>query len=301
MLNFRAPNFRTLHSTALTALLMLTCMGQGQGTACSLTENNLPWKKVTNAIDTRKVLHDYDVALLIDSSHSMKYDYVPEEEFLETQSDIAPSTLPYRSGCAAASSIAIPSASRWEWCRAHTAELTKDSMSVLNHGPRLTVFGDRSIMYKDEVTSESVANVFKNVKPHGGTFAARALKQELNDYFQHRKVTNGRTKPLLIAMITDGSLSDVMSSRQVLVEATHKMNRSDEIAVVILKVGQDSKAPETIELLDNGLVSKYNAKFDIVEVRTFDELNSRGIGPVLADVMKEKRATREISYSGKSI
>lgn len=289
MFNLNASKLKTSGLNTIAAALSLGFFIQGTGIACTLTEYQRPFKQIASSIKTHRMLKEYDVALLIDSSHSMGYEYAPPEEFLETMSDVAPSK-PITSG---------HSSSRWEWCRAHTADLTKNSMEVLNHGPRLTVFGDHSIMYKDVVDEESVAKVFTKLRPKGGTYAARALNQELNGYFHNRKINGLKTKPLLIAMITDGSLSDLMSSRQALVNATKKMNRSDEIAVVILKVGEDPKAPETLDLLDNRLVSKYNAKFDIVEVKSFDELNDRGIAAVLADVMKERRDARVISYNAK--
>ncbi|MDZ4832337.1 MAG: hypothetical protein SGJ27_00915 [Candidatus Melainabacteria bacterium] len=291
MVKTNTPNFKSVASKSILTAAMFSFLTQGTGIACSLTERQLPWQDVTNKANTTKMLTDYDVALLIDSSHSMKYEYVPAEDFIETISDINPNI---NNG-----SRRTPSSSRWEWCRAHTAQLTKDSMSVLNHGPRLTVFGDHSIMYKDVVNSESVAKVFTRLKPHGGTFAAHALSEEMNTYFRNRKKQGAAAKPLLIAMITDGSLSDLWSSRRALVSATKKMNRSDEIAIVILKVGEDPKAPQQLEQLDNELVSKFNAKFDIVEVKSFDELNSKGIGPVLADIMREKREARVISYGPK--
>ncbi len=281
-INNKSSVSRTIAAATLLGLFM-----QNAGLACNLTEYPFPWHLVNNSVNSAKVLHDYDVALLIDSSHSMKYEYFPAQSFLEVASDINPGR-PITSS---------KGHSRWDWCRAHAAQLTKESLSVLNHGPRLTVFGDQSIMYKDVVNAASVSKVFSSMKPHGGTFAAKALSQEVNTYFENRKKTNGNTKPLLIAMITDGSLSDIMSSRNVLVNATKKMNRSDEIAVVILKVGEDPKAPPTLEMLDNKLVSKYDAKYDIVDVKSFDELNGRGIAPVLADVMREKRASRVISYN----
>ncbi len=289
MFYFNASKNKTSTFKSLAAALALGFLSQGTGFAATLTEYGRPFQKIASAVSTHKVLREYDVALLIDNSHSMGYQYAQPEEFLETVSDVSPAT-PITSGHAS---------SRWEWCRAHTADLTKNSISVLNHGPRLTVFGDHSIMYKDVVDEASVAKVFTKLKPHGGTYAARALNQELNGYFHNRKVNGANAKPLLIAMITDGSLSDLMSSRQALVNATKKMERSDEIAVVILKVGEDPKAPTTLDLLDNQLVSKYKAKYDIVEVKSFDELNDRGIGAVLAEVMKERREARVISYNTK--
>lgn len=246
--------------------------------------------------EARELMNKYDVVLLVDSSKSMGYSCsAAHDAFTEVvgggeqkgemvaAGDIASSMTDFLG------SIGFETddvSTRWEWCKARANELA-DAGKDNSNGLRLVTFGERAFVH-DNVDEEAIEKIFEKEKPRGGTFAARSLEKEFDNYFARRKA-EGRTKPLLLAIITDGSFGDQMSSRRALVKATEKMQSPDEILVTILKIGNDPKAPRFLNELDNELLTKHHAKYDIVEVAPFEALTDRGIAGVLADVANGKR------------
>ena len=98
---------------------------------------------------------------------------------------------------------------------------------------------------------------------------AAALKGRLDAYFDRKR--QGKDRSTLILVMTDGAPNDQTAVADVIVAATKKMDRDEEIAIQFLQVGRDRAATDFLTFLDDGLV-KRGAKFDIVDTVGIDDV-----------------------------
>lgn len=209
---------------------------------------------VSEPIDEVKLenLKAYDVIVFIDASHSMAI-----------------------ADCGGQS--------RWQWCKEQTVNLSKVlKMQKVPLGDHLKMvaFSDNFKVYPD-VNWDSVSRFFESNKPSGNTDMNRAIKSELGQYFAARKSltslkSGGTSRPILIAMITDGLPDRPLALKETIIEATKQMTESDQIAITFLQVGTDLKATRYLQELDECLVGR-KAVHDIVTTKTFEQINRSGL------------------------
>jgi hypothetical protein len=172
--------------------------------------------------------------------------------------------------------------SRWQWCREQTLQLAKKTKIALPNGLTIVLFAKNFITY-NRADISSIETIFADNKPDGSTDAATALNSQMEAYFTRKSNLGGKTKPLLIAIISDGCPDDLASFCRVIVKATQHMTQPDEISITFLQVGNDSRAVYLLKQLKNGLLDQ-NAKFNIVNIISFPELNKIGLQQALVDV-----------------
>lgn len=114
----------------------------------------------------------------------------------------------------------------------------------------------------ENVTPETVAQLFKEHTPFSGTKTDAALKDRLDAHFRRRE--GGSTKSTCLLVLTDGAPDDREAVATVIVDATKKMGADEELAIQFIQVGDDGDARQFLQWLDDNLVAK-GAKFDIVD------------------------------------
>ena len=222
-------------------------------------------------------LGTYDLALVIDKSASMTY---------RLNQRNAPTKLPEVVGLdrpVAPPADPADSITRWEWCKNQAANLADQIKKVLPSGLKISLFSNSFDSYAN-VDAAKVATLFNEVEPSGGTHVSKVLAHHFDEYFAQREANGQKTKPLLVAIITDGAPEDGLSTKEAIIRATKHMQRPDEILVAILQVGNDRRAPKILNDLDQDLVNQ-NAKYDIVEVKSFDEIKKQGLARTLANLV----------------
>ena len=126
--------------------------------------------------------------------------------------------------------------------------------------------------YENVASGQDVMKQFesKDNEPHGGTDLVTVLK----DAF-----VSPDGKPLSILVITDGMPDEPAEVSELIKQTANNMNNPDDIFVTIVQVGDDSKANEYLNELDEGL-EKIGCKYDIVDVIShqmmLNELNASG-------------------------
>lgn len=126
--------------------------------------------------------------------------------------------------------------------------------------------------YENVATGEDVMKQFqsKNNEPHGGTDLVTVLK----DAF-----VSLDGKSLSILVITDGMPDEPAEVSELIKETANSMTKPDDILVTIIQVGDDDKADEYLNELDEGL-EKLGCKHDIIDVIShkmmLEELNAHG-------------------------
>lgn len=154
---------------------------------------------------------------------------------------------------------------RWKAAQEQTLAWAREAQNWDADGISVGFYNNKYKVHEN-VTPEKVADIFKEHNPAGSTDTHEVLEYVLNNYFD-----NGRKKPVLIFVITDGGTSDEKQLARVIAKATQKMDRDEEIGIQFLQIGKDPEATKLLTFLDDNLVSEYKAKFDIVDTNNFEE------------------------------
>jgi uncharacterized protein with von Willebrand factor type A (vWA) domain len=175
--------------------------------------------------------------------------------------------------------------SRWEIAQESTIALARKCEQYDPDGITIYVFSGKFKRY-DDVTSAKVAQIFQENDPAGTTNLASVLQDALNNYFQRKAA--GKTKPNgeTILVITDGEPDDRKAVFEVIISATQKMDRDEELGISMIQVGNDPQATKFLKAIDDQLQS-VGAKFDICDTITLDDLEDMSLADVLMNAITD--------------
>ena len=219
---------------------------------------------VTRVLTKRdlSIIGNHDVVVLVDKSGSMTEKDCPAP-FIGAFGFLAGG----RSGML----------SRWDWCREQIYSLSKQAAPVLRNGLTL-VFFDKDANVFPNVMSDQIPQLFANTTPGGGTNMAKAVKQQMDDYFARRGYG---ARPLAMVIITDGVPDSAQHLKSVICDATRKMSRPGEISISFLQVGQDRGGSSLLFDLTN--LQSEGAEYNIVDSHPFAQVAQEGLGRALVE------------------
>ena len=173
--------------------------------------------------------------------------------------------------------------SRWEVMQESTLALASKCEEFDPDGITVYLFSGRFKRY-DNVTSTKVSQIFQENEPSGRTDLAGVLQDATNSYF-HRKATqqtkaNGET----ILVVTDGEPDDRKAVMKVIIEASRRLDKDEELAISFVQIGTDAQATKFLKILDDELQSA-GAKFDIVDTVTMDDMEEMTLREVLLNAI----------------
>ncbi len=180
------------------------------------------------------------------------------------------------------------SMSRWDWCLNQTVDLARQTARVLPGGMTLVFFSGSDSVYHN-VRADMILPLFSQNSPDGGTNLVGALKHQLDDYFRSQSM--GNNQPLVLAVVTDGDPDSPRALKELIVDATQRMTAPGQISINFLQVGNDSRATDLLDELDNGLVQR-GAAYDIVSVTPFREVMARGLARSLVAAVQSPAVAR---------
>lgn len=152
-------------------------------------------------------------------------------------------------------------------------------------GMTVYVFSGRFKRY-DNVTSQKVAQIFKENEPSGRTDLAAVLQDALSNYFQRKAAGSTQSNGETILVVTDGEPDDRKAVMKVIIEASRKMERDEELAISFIQVGNDSQAKQFLKVLDDELQGA-GAKFDLVDTITIDDMEDMTLSEVLMNAIAD--------------
>jgi hypothetical protein len=164
--------------------------------------------------------------------------------------------------------------SRWEYAQETTLALATHAEALDPDGITVVPFASSHKVYEG-VTAAKVAQVFQENTPMGSTNTAGVLKARLDAYFARKAA--GKAKSTCFLVMTDGKPDDQQAVADVIVAATKQMDRDEELAISFIKVGEDREIDAFLTFLDDGLVEKSGAKFDIVDTVKIAEVENFSI------------------------
>lgn len=175
--------------------------------------------------------------------------------------------------------------SRWEAAEESTLALARKCEQFDPDGLTVYTFSSRFKRYEN-VTSEKVEQIFLENDPIGSTNLTAVLADAFQDYFDRK--AKGKTKPNgeTILVITDGEPDDRRSVIELIIDASRKLDRDEELAISFIQVGQDLSARDFLKALDGQLLS-VGAKFDIVDTVTMDEIAEMSLAEVLLKAIED--------------
>lgn len=175
--------------------------------------------------------------------------------------------------------------SRWEIAQESTLALARKCEQFDPDGITVYVFSGKFKRYED-VTSAKVAQVFMENDPAGTTNLASVLLHATENYFQRKAA--GQTKPNgeTILVITDGEPDDRRAVFEVIINASRKMERDEELGISMIQVGSDSQATKFLKALDDQLQS-VGAKFDICDTITLDDMEDMSLADILMNAVTD--------------
>lgn len=176
--------------------------------------------------------------------------------------------------------------SRWAWCQKQAQALSAKLSVMQPDGIRTILFSD-DVVENEKSDASQIQQIFHTTQPVGATKAAEPLRREFEKYFAQRAANPTRTKPLLVAIITDGYMNDKHQVKSEILRACDRIENENEILVAFLTVGTDGYVPFFLKQLDH--LSPMRSKYDIVEVRTFDELDAKGLVGVLEELVTSRQ------------
>lgn len=175
--------------------------------------------------------------------------------------------------------------SRWQSAQESTLALARKCEQFDPDGITVYMFSSRFKRY-DDVTSAKVEQIFMENDPVGGTNLASVLMDAFNNYFQRKAA--GQTKPggETILVITDGEPDDRKAVMEVIIDATRRMERDQELALSMIQVGNDMGAAKFLKALDDQLQG-VGAKFDICDTVTMDDMADMSLAEVLLSAIED--------------
>lgn len=168
--------------------------------------------------------------------------------------------------------------SRWESAQETTIALAHKLSKIDPDGITVYTFAGTFKRY-DNVGPETVEKIFAENEPGGSTDLAGVLTHAFADWKARKDkglLKNGDN----IFVITDGQPDNPAAVKQAIKDIAEHVTDRKELAVTILQSGNDPKASEFLRQLDDDL-QKEGAKHDIVDVKTFEQLENTTIKEVL--------------------
>ncbi len=151
--------------------------------------------------------------------------------------------------------------SRWDYGQEQALALATHAEKFDADGITVVPFAGKYKIHEG-VTAAKVTQVFTENQTGGSTDTAAVLKNRLDAFFA-RKAAGG-TKACCLIVLTDGAPDDQNAVASVIVEATKKLERDEELAIQFVQIGSDPEASKFLAFLDDGLTAR-GAKFDIVD------------------------------------
>lgn len=185
--------------------------------------------------------------------------------------------------------------SRWNVSQKVNTEITRAVCAFDDDGIDLVFFNDGYKIHTG-IVEATVRDAFDNNRPNNGTVLAPPMKAMIDKYLPAKVKTPASSggifskakpavyekmspkKPFAMLIWTDGSPNDREKVEEIIIDATHRINKDSDFGIAVIQVGHDSGATAWLKTLDEGLEAK-GAAFDVVAVVHFDEILAAKLSP----------------------
>jgi vWA found in TerF C terminus len=173
--------------------------------------------------------------------------------------------------------------SRWQIMQESTLALASKCEEFDSDGMTVYLFSGKFKRY-DNVTAAKVGTIFQENEPNGRTDLASVLKDATTNFFERKAQGQIPANGEIILVVTDGEPDDRKAVMQVIIDASQKLDRDEELAVTFIQVGTDEAATKFLTILDDDL-GRAGAKFDIVDTITMNDMEDLTLREVLLNAI----------------
>ena len=174
---------------------------------------------------------------------------------------------------------------RWATAQESTFALASKCEQFDPDGITIYLFSGRFKRYEN-VTSAKVLQIFQENDPSGTTDLAGVLKHATDNYFQRKTSNTTQLDGETILVVTDGEPDDRKAVMKVIIEASRRLDKDEELAISFIQVGNDPQATRFLKILDDELQSA-GAKFDICDTITMDDMEDMSLSEVLLNAIND--------------
>lgn len=175
--------------------------------------------------------------------------------------------------------------SRWVAAQESTLALASKCEQFDPDGITIYLFSGRFKRYEN-VTSSKVTQIFQENDPSGTTDLAGVLKHATDNYFERKAARQTKLNGETILVVTDGEPDDRKAVMKVIIEASRRLDRDEELAISMIQVGTDQQATQFLKVLDDQLQTA-GAKFDICDTITMDNMEDMSLSEVLLNAITD--------------
>ena len=175
--------------------------------------------------------------------------------------------------------------SRWQIMQESALALANKCEELDPDGITVYLFSGKFKRY-DNVTAAKVGTIFQENDPSGRTDLAAVLADAVNSYFQRKAAGQIPANGEIILVVTDGEPDDRKAVMDVILAATQKLDRDEELAISFIQVGTDETATKFLKILDDDL-GRAGAKFDIVDTITMNDMEDLTLKEVLLSAIND--------------
>jgi uncharacterized protein with von Willebrand factor type A (vWA) domain len=175
--------------------------------------------------------------------------------------------------------------SRWQIMQESALALANKCEEFDPDGITVYLFSGKFKRY-DNITAAKVSTIFQENDPSGRTDLAAVLADAIASYFQRKATGKTPANGEMILVVTDGEPDDRKAVMQVILDATQRLDRDEELAISFVQVGLDEAATKFLKILDDDL-SRAGAKFDIVDTITMDDMEDLTLKEILLSAIND--------------
>ena len=172
---------------------------------------------------------------------------------------------------------------RWELAQESTIALAEYCDDIDPDGITVYLYSGRFRRY-DNVTVEKIKQIYAQNEPMGKSDLKSVLEDALNNYFQRKAEGQAKANGETMLVITDDIPDEPKEIIKIIIDASHKIDRDEELGISFIQIGKDKKAREYFKALDD-LLEGAGAKFDIVDTVTMDDLSQMSLKQVLVNAL----------------
>jgi Mg-chelatase subunit ChlD len=175
--------------------------------------------------------------------------------------------------------------SRWKAAQESTQAIANRCNEYDPDGITIIPFASSFRVYEN-TTPDKVATIFASESPMGSTNLTPVLENVFESYLRDKRA--GKTKPngVMCLIVTDGQPDDEESVAKAIAKFTTQIDHREEFGLSFIQVGKDLHASKYLERLDSHLTDQ-GAKLDIVNTKTFEEVEKVGLEATLIAALTE--------------
>jgi len=172
---------------------------------------------------------------------------------------------------------------RWQIAQESTFALAQHCDQIDPDGITVYLYSGRFRRY-DNVTANKIKEIYALNEPMGKSNLKSVLQDALDNYFQRKANGEAKENGETMIIMTDGIPDEPKEIIKLIIDATHKIDKDEELGISFIQIGKDRNATEYFKALDD-LLEDAGAKFDIVDTITLEDMRQMSLTQVLLNAL----------------